>query len=304
MNKKLLYGLSAASLIAAGLSTALSQRLTVRFYTEISEKIGTRIRLAVLTDLHSSIYGERQKILIRMIQRQNPDIVLLAGDIADDKVPNNGTIQLLSVIGRQYPCFYVAGNHEFRTGKIHAVKAMVRSFHVHILEGSAMYWTVRGEHLCICGVDDPTGFPLRTSDGRIFSSWEEQLQCTAASKRKDAYTVLLTHRPERAEQYRSSGFDLVIAGHAHGGQVRIPGVLNGLYAPQQGLFPKYAGGRYQLGETAMIVSRGLCKTTDRVYTIRLRSSLSTLCRRLVVERCLLRKMIFQQIHKMLQRLLF
>lgn len=66
----------------------------------------------------------------------------------------------------------------------------------------------------------------------------------------------MTHRPERTEDYAGRGFELVLAGHAHGGQWRLPGLLNGLFAPDQGLFPTYAGGRYALGDTTLLVSRG------------------------------------------------
>lgn len=73
------------------------------------------------------------------------------------------------------------------------------------------------------------------------------------------YTILLTHRPERLDVYCQYGFDLVLAGHAHGGQWRIPGIVNGLWAPNQRLFPAYAGGRYEQNGTTMIVSRGLAR---------------------------------------------
>ena len=79
--------------------------------------------------------------------------------------------------------------------------------------------------------------------------------------------MLLTHRPERVGNYRGSGFDQVVAGHAHGGQVRIPGILNGLFAPNQGLFPKYAGGQYSQSDTIMIVSRGLARESTRIPRI-------------------------------------
>ena len=82
----------------------------------------------------------------------------------------------------------------------------------------------------------------------------KQLQALLDGER---FSILLSHRPERVEDYAASGFDLVAAGHAHGGQVRIPGLLNGLLAPNQGLFPKYAGGLYDLGGTELAVSRGL-----------------------------------------------
>ena len=76
---------------------------------------------------------------------------------------------------------------------------------------------------------------------------------------KETYTILLTHRPELIDVYSQYDFDLVLSGHAHGGQWRIPGILNGLYAPNQGIFPAYAGGLYEQNGTIMIVSRGLAR---------------------------------------------
>lgn len=254
-----MYALPAAALTAAVLYAAFQQRLTIRTYTEISGKVRSRIRLALLTDLHSTIYGNAQKALISLIRKQKPDILLLAGDIADDKVPHNGTVQLLAAIGQRYPCYYVAGNHEFRSLEIQNIKAMMRALHIHVLEGNSVTVEINGVPLRISGIDDPSGFPVQTADGRLFSCWDEELQSVVSTNAGDIYSILLTHRPELTESYRSSDFDLVVAGHAHGGQVRIPGIMNGLYAPQQGILPKYAGGRYQLGKTALIVSRGLCK---------------------------------------------
>ena len=100
--------------------------------------------------------------------------------------------------------------------------------------------------------------------GKIDGSFREQPRQAAAQAEGARYTILLTHRPEQPELYTLLGFDLVLAGHAHGGQWRIPGVLNGLYAPDQGLFPRYAGGRYELDGTVMIVSRGLARESTRV----------------------------------------
>ncbi|MBP5669242.1 MAG: metallophosphoesterase [Lachnospiraceae bacterium] len=81
----------------------------------------------------------------------------------------------------------------------------------------------------------------------------------ADKKASGAYTVLLSHRPESFEAYVNKGVDLALAGHAHGGQWRIPFLINGMFAPDQGLFPKYAGGRYEKYGTTMIVSRGLAR---------------------------------------------
>ena len=70
------------------------------------------------------------------------------------------------------------------------------------------------------------------------------------------FKILLAHRPELIELYKKFSFDLVLSGHSHGGQMRVPFILNGLYAPNQGLFPKYAGGSYKHNSMIHIVSRG------------------------------------------------
>lgn len=238
-------------------TAAFWQGLTVRPYSIETKKVSSTVRLAVLTDLHSSRYGSKQETLIHAVQEQNPDIVLFAGDIADDKLPHDNTKLLLAAIGHSYPCYYVTGNHEFRTGEVEKIKEMFRSCGVTVLGGTAETVMLNQQPLRICGVDDPSGFSLRKD--RIAAGWKKQFQACQAAARDDVYTVLLSHHPELTTYYRDSGFDLVLAGHAHGGQVRIPGILNGLFAPHQGIFPAYAGGRYQLGHTTLIVSRGLCR---------------------------------------------
>ncbi len=249
------------AVLAALLAAALWQGLTVRIYTETTDKVSSPIRIAVLADLHDSMYGDSQDVLIQAIREQKPDIILLVGDIADDEKPHDGTRQLLSAIGGNYPCYYVTGNHEYWSGEVDLIKDMIRSYSVTILEGDTEIIQVGHQKLRLCGVDDPDGFHCSTyADHKIAENWQEQFDACKAKTGDNIYSILLSHRPELAEKYRDSGFDLVLAGHAHGGQVRIPGILNGLYAPNQGFFPKYAGGRYELGETIMIVNRGLSKS--------------------------------------------
>jgi len=256
--KKKITWIIIATVLAGICVSAFWQGLTVKVYTETTEKVSSPIRMAVITDLHSTFYGDKQKALINVIHKQNPDVILLVGDIADDEMPHDGTKQLLSVIGTEYPCFYVAGNHEYWSCEVDSIKEMIRSYGVTVLEGDTELIQLGNQQLRLCGVDDPDRFsPTYFVDNGSAKSWQEQLDACKAEANDNIYSVLLSHRPELAEEYRDSGFDLVLAGHAHGGQVRIPGILNGLYAPNQGSFPKYAGGRYELGETTMIVSRGL-----------------------------------------------
>ena len=124
-----------------------------------------------------------------------------------------------------------------------------------MLEGACVPVAVDGQTIQLCGVDDPAAGE---------AVWRAQLARAAAQADPDLFTILLTHRPERVEAYRGRGFDLILAGHAHGGQWRLPGVVNGLLAPDQGLFPPYAGGRYELEGGTLIVSRGLARESTRV----------------------------------------
>ena len=215
----------------------------------------------MITDLHAGIYGEAQQNLLRAVRRQEPDAVLLVGDIADDEVPNDGVWMLLSELGGKYPCFYVSGNHEFWSGNAETVKQDIEAYGVEVLEGEGCMLEVRGQKLQIFGVDDPDCFGggARLTDGSS-EAWQAQLAACESQREEGVYSVLMSHRPELVQDYEDSGFDLAVSGHAHGGQIRIPLILNGLYAPNQGWFPAYAGGRYRLNEsTVLIVSRGLCR---------------------------------------------
>ena len=101
---------------------------------------------------------------------------------------------------------------------------------------------------------------------KLDSRWKEQFWRCCSRTSPDIYSILLSHRPELTKYYRDSGFDLIVAGHAHGGQFRMPGCPGGLLAPHQGFFPRYAGGQYALGSTSLIVSRGLCiNRLPRIY---------------------------------------
>lgn len=259
-------GVCAGLFLMLGLQIACSQKLMVRYYTVETDRVTGPVRLAVLTDLHSTFYGKDQGELIRALEAQEPDAVLLVGDIADDQVPHEGTKVLLAAIGDRYPCFYVTGNHEYWSGEEEEIKRMIASYGVEVLEGESRLLKVAGQEIQICGVEDPDGYGQRHRyDPEAMAEWENQLmRCRLALDGKH-FAVLMSHRPELVSYYTHTegagvpGFDLVTAGHAHGGQVRIPWILNGLLAPNQGWFPKYAGGRYELGDTVMIVSRGLCR---------------------------------------------
>ena len=215
-------------------------------------KIDTPVRFALVTDLHSCYYGKDQKRLTDLIDNGKVDGVLLSGDIFDDKFSDTNAKIFMEAISKKYPCFYVTGNHEFWSKRENETKEYLKSLGVTVLEGDASTIEIKGNKIDICGVDDPT---YMKND-----EWRSQL--TKASDKSDPehYRILLSHRPEKVDVYREYDFDLVVSGHAHGGQWTIPFLHRGIAAPNQGLLPKYVDGRYDLGNgTEMIVSRGLAR---------------------------------------------
>ena len=256
LRKRWKIWLAAGVVLAALAVWALWTGLVVRTYTLETAKLDQPVRLLLLTDLHSTVHGREQQALIDLVRAQAPDAVLLSGDIADDEVPHRGTELLLEAVAGKYPCFYVTGNHEFWAEGTEEILEMFRRYGVTVLAGTWSDLTVRGQTIRIFGVDDPEGFEAAPGEA-VPAGWLEQWETCRAGLEEGTFSVLLSHRPELTELYRGSGFDLVVSGHAHGGQVRVPLLLNGLYAPNQGFFPRYAGGLYDLDGTALAVSRGL-----------------------------------------------
>lgn len=225
-------------------------------YNLSSEKIDSEFKIILITDLHSCYYGENMSTLINDIQNQNPDAVFLGGDIFNDKKNDNTNAEtFLKQISNMYKCYFVFGNHDTKTGLLKnkkEIKKELTSYGITVLNGEYDTVEINGNSINICGIEDP----------KLSHSFNEQLSQVGNISDNGNYTILLTHRPELINKYREYNFDLILAGHAHGGQIRIPKILNGLFAPHQGLFPKYAGGRYDFYDTCLIVSRGLARESS------------------------------------------
>lgn len=256
MRKKHRWILPVLAILVALALIALDERLILRTYTAVSPKLTAEVRLAVVTDFHSS---DNADDVVAMVASCAPDAVLLVGDLFDDDTqnrPTERTLSLMRQLSAQYPCYYVSGNHEAWTGEMDALYQQTEEAGVTVLRMSSGVLTVRGQRIALCGIPDPYEM--------VFSGapdTEEQLRQALEDVDSADFTVLLAHRPELLAKYAQFPLDLVVSGHAHGGQVRIPGVLNGLYAPNQGWFPKLAGGAYTQDGTTLIVSRGLAVRT-------------------------------------------
>jgi predicted MPP superfamily phosphohydrolase len=227
-----------------------------------SDKIRREIKIVLITDLHSHIYGKNQKNIAKKIQKLNPDLILLGGDIIDDLKPVGGAMQFLDAVKGIADVYYVTGNHDMVMSRIvKNLKETIRSHGVTVLEYSCAEVNINGNDIIIGGADDP-GINRKYSNvenvNEKESIWEKNIEAAFKNLKHDGrYKILLSHRPEKTELYAKLPFDLILSGHAHGGQVRIPFILNGLFAPQQGFFPKYAGGLYEYGGKVHIVSRGV-----------------------------------------------
>ena len=232
----------------------LDHSLHITTYLFHSDKVNEKIRIVFLSDLHSCQYGKEQKDLINAVKRAKPDVILFVGDIIDDKLPDKLAFQLIEGVVDLAPSYYVSGNHEGYTGELESLKENVSKRGLKVLAGEKDTLEVRGSFINIIGIDDPY------LGERIY---QKQLVGLQAMKNPE-FTIFLSHRPERTQDYNSVESDLILAGHAHGGQWRIPRILPGLLAPHQGFFPKYTAGFYPLEKSTLLVSRGLSYKSPRI----------------------------------------
>lgn len=211
-------------------------------------------RIAHVSDLHNAEMGDGNEKLLAMLREAEPDIIAITGDMIDSRNTNIAVALAFAEKAMQIaPCYYVTGNHEARVSEYDELKAGLEAYGVVVLENERMQIEMSGEFITILGVDDPsfTTDYLFGDASTVVSSKLAEL-----APEEDGFTVLLSHRPELFDTYVDSGMNLVLSGHAHGGQFRLP-FVGGLVAPNQGLFPKYDSGLFTEGNTNMIVSRGI-----------------------------------------------
>lgn len=241
--------LIALALLAAA---ALYRGLVVRRY-DIETVKAVDVRFVLVSDLHAARYGEGQADILKLIRDQEPDVILMAGDMIDNASSNEPTLEFMKGAADIAPCFYVTGSHDLWSKQYNDCVDAMKGWGIAILDGDTASLVIRGKHVTVSGIGDPTygGYP----DDR--ARYLSDLAAGFSSLDPETFNVLIAHRPDYIGEYAKYPFDLVVNGHTHGGQVRVPLLLNGLFAPDQGWFPQYAGGLYAVGERAMIVSRGL-----------------------------------------------
>ena len=223
-------------------------------------------RVVQVSDLHSRSFGEDNAHLVEAVRAARPDAIAVTGDLVDRTSPSSHVaLDLVEDLQEIAPVYYVTGNHEeLYPGTPELLLGLEQRGAV-VLRGDAVVLERDGARLAIAGIDDPR--VLAPGELRAEQT-EEQLTLDRLRALREAledgggeadgapFTVLLSHRPEMIREYAATGMDVVLAGHAHGGQVRLP-LIGGLIAPDQGFFPRFTEGVHRRDGTALVISRGL-----------------------------------------------
>ena len=210
-------------------------------------------RIVQISDLHNAEFGENNEKLLLMLKQADADIIAITGDMIDSRNTDiDVAISFAQKAVNIAPVYYVNGNHESRVlGEYEKLKQGLTDAGVTILENSSADITIGDEAITLIGINDPT-FRMDIVDDTMEQNIAHQLVNVIPDN--DNYKVLLAHRPEYFDVY-AGNVDLILSGHAHGGQFRIP-FIGGLVAPGQGFFPEYYEGSHIKENTEMIVSRG------------------------------------------------
>ncbi|MGG4407298.1 metallophosphoesterase [Niallia taxi] len=253
MKKKILFIITLLLFCAVVFSYFQNNWLSISRFTITSHEItGDGLKIIQLSDLHSKEFGENQHRLVTKVQALSPDIIAFTGDIIDkDKYDEKTVLSLLKQLKEIAPTYYVTGNHEYWSGKYDQLEKINKPTGVTILHNQREKLQLNGTTFLLAGIADPA-----ISNEASAVTVETELAKTLEGVNDQDFVVLLSHRPELFSIYAEHNIDLVLSGHAHGGQVRLP-FVGGLVAPDQGFLPMYTAGKYEQDDTAMIVNRGL-----------------------------------------------
>jgi predicted MPP superfamily phosphohydrolase len=208
-----------------------------------------------ISDFHNETFGENNKKIIEKIEDCKPDMIAITGDFIDCRHPNvDIAMEFITQAVDIAPVYYVPGNHErWVTEKYQELCHRMKEMGVHLMMNKAEEIIYEGERILCLGIEDPDFYNVVDDNAQKekVKSRIENLEYSA----KD-FTVLLSHRPELFKIYVDENMDVVLTGHAHGGQFRLP-LIGGVAAPNQGFFPQYDAGMFVGNDTHMIVSRGI-----------------------------------------------
>lgn len=205
-------------------------------------------RLVVLSDLHGKRFGRQHSRLLEAVRKAGPDVICLCGDMMDEWSGTEYLRPLLEGLAEIAPVYYVTGNHEWAAGVVRELEPLLEQCGVTVLSNEYVMLERNGDRIALLGAEDSNGY----ADQKTVQELADQVR----QEQGAVYEILLSHRNNHYEQYTQARVDLTLAGHAHGGLIRLPGT-DGLVGPKRELFPQYTAGLYDLSYGQMVVSRGL-----------------------------------------------
>ncbi len=238
------------------------KKFEVTTYTFVSNKITKPHTLLLVADLHAHVYGKENDVLIAAMKKENPDGILVPGDmiVGRDDTSYFVALDFFEKARKIAPIFFSNGNHESKPKeatpeteeKFQEYEKKVAETGTFILKNDSLIWEDKGDRIKISGLDIPGECYKRFQKVPLPEGYMEQV----LGKKEPGFEVLLAHNPRYAPDYFAYGADLTVSGHVHGGLVRIPGI-GSVFSPQFELFPKYDAGKFEKDGRCLIVSRGL-----------------------------------------------
>lgn len=207
------------------------------------------IKIVHLSDLHSKRFGNGQKNLIEIIEKEQPDLIVITGDIIDSRHTHfEPALTLLNKSKDIAPTYFITGNHDVAIPNYRDFLSQIKDTGATYLNNYSQPIELQDAFIHLHGVDD--------SNLIGYKNFYENLEVLSTAMDTEQFNILLVHKPRFLETYASLNYDLVFSGHAHGGQIKLPGI-GGLYTPGQGFLPKYTEGIIQQNDTNLVISRGL-----------------------------------------------
>lgn len=236
---------------------------TYKYESNVLPKDFDGFKIIQVSDYHN--YKPLEKKIVKYAQHEQPDIIVITGDLFDSrKTDIRCGLSLSEKLCKICSVYFVSGNHESRIPEIEKVFSTMEAMGVEIIDDKKQIISRKDGFITLIGAKDP-GF----SAGEHLTKREKQAYGNKIIKMcsgDNTFKILLAHRPEFIHSYRDAGINLVLCGHAHGGQFSIPFTDIGVFVPSQGLFPPYAAGMKTAGDTSVIISRGI---GNSVFPIRL-----------------------------------
>lgn len=262
---KVFHRLMASAAAAGGLFLLRSEYerdcLVTDEYVIHSPKIkGDGKTFVFLTDLHDKEFGKDNERLLKAIREAKPDAVLVGGDMMVAKGEGDLTVslRLLGALAEEFPVYCGNGNHETRMRretKVYGTR--YREYRDALRKMGAVYLSdshiALGDDIVLYGLDIPARY-YRPGTPKMD---KEFVGRTLGAPDRERFSILLAHSPVFFKEYGAWGADLTLAGHFHGGTIRLP-VLGGVMTPQyQFFYPWCAGEFLRDNGSRMIVGRGL-----------------------------------------------